>query len=222
MRLAVVPFVATRLPLVLAGVLSVAMLPVSSYVPSYWLIKGLDRAVDAFSRWDAWHYSRIAVSGYPPDDPSRAAFFPLFPALMRLLGELVGRTDRVGMFAAGVAVANVCLLLATMVLIALARLELGEDDARRAAWYLLAFPTSLFLSAGAAGVPDIGRWHAIRKSVITEVAKRHGVEAASRFAGHSSTRVTWNHYVDESLLEDRSLTDTLPTFRIDPGQSIAS
>ncbi|MFO0899374.1 MAG: tyrosine-type recombinase/integrase [Pirellulales bacterium] len=74
----------------------------------------------------------------------------------------------------------------------------------------------------AAGVPDIGRWHAIRKSVITEVAKRHGVEAASRFAGHSSTRVTWNHYVDESLLEDRSLTDTLPTFRIDPGQSIAS
>ncbi len=148
MRLAVVPFVATRLPLVLAGVLSVAMLPVSSYVPSYWLIKGLDRAVDAFSRWDAWHYSRIAVSGYPSDDPSRAAFFPLFPALMRLLGELVGRTDRVGMFAAGVAVANLCLLLATMALIALTRLDLGEDDARRAAWYLLAFPTSLFLSAG--------------------------------------------------------------------------
>jgi hypothetical protein len=147
-RLAVVPFVATRLPLLLAGVLSVAMLPVSRYVPSYWLIKGLDRAFDAFSRWDAWHYSRIAVSGYPSDDPSRAAFFPLFPTLMRLLGELVGRTDRVGMFAAGVVVANLCLLLATMVLIALVRLDLEEDDAARAAWYLLAFPTSLFLSAG--------------------------------------------------------------------------
>ncbi|MEZ4596987.1 MAG: mannosyltransferase family protein [Chloroflexota bacterium] len=147
-RMAAIPFAATRLPLLLAGVLSVAMLPVSRYVPSYWLIKGLDRAFDAFSRWDAWHYSRIAVSGYPPDDPSRAAFFPLFPVLMRALGELAGRTDRVGMFAAGVVVANLCLLPATMALIALVRLDLDEDDARRAAWYLLAFPTSLFLSAG--------------------------------------------------------------------------
>lgn len=147
-RMAVVPFVATRLPLLLAGVLSVAMLPVSRWIPSYWVIEGLDRAFDAFSRWDAWHYSRIAVSGYPADDPSRAAFFPLFPVLMRILGEAVGRSDRVGMFAAGVVVANLCLLLATMVLIALVRLDLDEGDAARAAWYLLAFPTSLFLSAG--------------------------------------------------------------------------
>lgn len=146
--MAAVPFIATRLPLLLAGVLSVAMLPVSRYVPSYWLIKGLDRAFDAFSRWDAWHYSRIAETGYPAADHSRAAFFPLLPVLMRVLGELAGRTDRVGMFAAGVVVANVCLVLATMALIALTRLDLGEDDARRAAWYLLAFPTSLFLSAG--------------------------------------------------------------------------
>lgn len=146
--MAAVPFLATRFPLLLAGVLSVAMLPVSRYVPSYWLIPGLDRAFDAFSRWDAWHYSRIAVSGYPEHDPARTAFFPLFPTLMRILGELAGRTDREGMFAAGVVVANVCLLLATMALIALVRLDLHEDDARRAAWYLLAFPTSLFLSAG--------------------------------------------------------------------------
>lgn len=147
-RMAAVPFVVTRLPLLLAGVLSVALLPVSRLVPDYWLIKGLDRAFDAFSRWDAWQYSRIAETGYPSGDLSRAAFFPLFPTLTRVLAELVGRSDRAGLFAAGVVVANVCLLLATMALIALARLDLDETDAGRTAWYLLAFPTSLFLSAG--------------------------------------------------------------------------
>lgn len=147
-RRALVPFVATRLPLLLAGVLSVAMLPVSRYIPSYWQITGLDRAFDAFSRWDAWHYSRIAETGYPTGDPARTAFFPLFPTLIRVLGEIVGRTDRAGLFAAGVVVANVCLVLATMALIALARLDLDEVDAGRTAWYLLTFPVSLFLSAG--------------------------------------------------------------------------
>jgi Gpi18-like mannosyltransferase len=148
LRVAVVPFLATRLPLLLAGVLSVALIPVSRHVESYWLVKGLDRAFDAFSRWDAWHYTRIALSGYPETDPARAAFFPLFPTLIRVLAEVVGRTDRPGLFAAAVVVANMCLVLATMVLIALVRLDLDADDARRAAWYLLAFPTSLFLSAG--------------------------------------------------------------------------
>jgi hypothetical protein len=148
LRVAALPFLATRLPLLLAGVLSVALLPVSRYIEGYWLIRGLDRAFDAFSRWDAWHYTRIALTGYPEADPSRAAFFPLFPSLIRILAELVGRTDRPGLFAAAVVVANICLLLATMVLIALVRLDLDADDSRRAAWYLLVFPTSLFLSAG--------------------------------------------------------------------------
>jgi hypothetical protein len=147
-RMAAVPFLATRLPLLLAGVLSVALIPVSRYVESYWLIRGLDRAFDAFSRWDAWHYTRIALAGYPEGDPARAAFFPLFPTLVRILAELFGRPDRPGLFASAVVVANVCLVLATMVLIALVRLDLDADDARRAAWYLLVFPTSLFLSAG--------------------------------------------------------------------------
>jgi hypothetical protein len=148
LRIAAIPFLATRLPLLLAGVLSVALIPVSRFAESYWLIKGLDRAFDAFSRWDAWHYARIADTGYPVGDPSRAAFFPLFPTLIRSLAEVVGRTDRPGLYAAAVVVANVCLVLATMALIALARLDLDDAAARRSAWYLLVFPTSLFLSAG--------------------------------------------------------------------------
>ena len=95
---ALVPYLATRLPLVLVGTLSVALLPLSRYVPAYWIIPGLDRVFDAFSRWDAWHYTRIAEYGYIPSDPSRTAFFPLFPALTRIVAELQGRTDRPGEF----------------------------------------------------------------------------------------------------------------------------
>ncbi len=142
------PVPGTRLPLVVAGTLSVALLPLSRYVPSYWIIPGVDRVFDAFSRWDAWHYTRIAETGYPSLDPSRAAFFPLFPTLVRVVADLQGRTDRAGLFVAAIIVANVCLVLATMTLAALVRLDLEPDDARRSVWYLLVFPTSLFLSAG--------------------------------------------------------------------------
>jgi Mannosyltransferase (PIG-V) len=145
---ALLPFLVTRLPLVVAGTLSVALLPLSRYVPNYWIITGIDRVFDAFSRWDAWHYTRIAEFGYPSTDPSRAAFFPLFPTLTRIVAELQGRTDRPGLFVAAILVANICLVMATMVLAALVRLDLEPDDARRSVWYLLVFPTSLFLSAG--------------------------------------------------------------------------
>jgi hypothetical protein len=72
----------------------------------------------------------------------------LYPTLIQLLADAFGRNDRPGLFLAAVIIANVCLLLATMALIALARLDLDQPAARRAAWYMLAFPTSLFLSAG--------------------------------------------------------------------------
>ncbi len=145
---AVWPYLATRLPLLLAGVLSVALVPLNKYVPRFWISPGLDRTIDAFSRWDAWQYTRIALNGYPEGEPARTAFFPLFPTLIRAVAELMGRTDRPGLFLASVIVANVCVLLATMALIALVGLDLEPDDARRSAWYLLAFPTTLFLSAG--------------------------------------------------------------------------
>ena len=72
----------------------------------------------------------------------------MFPTLIRIVAELQGRTDRAGLFVAAIIVANICLVLATMALAALVRLDLGPDDARRSVWYLLVFPTSLFLSAG--------------------------------------------------------------------------
>lgn len=48
-----------------------------------------------------------------------------------------------------------------------------------------------------AGVPDIGRFHAIRKTATTMVYGLGGLEAARQFAGHRSGRTTLDHYVDK-------------------------
>lgn len=70
-----------------------------------------------------------------------------------------------------------------------------------------------------AGVPDIGRFHAIRKSAVTRVVDMLGLEAGARFAGHSSTKTTWNHYVDEGLLaNDGGVLAALPVFQINAEQ----
>lgn len=47
-----------------------------------------------------------------------------------------------------------------------------------------------------AGVPDIGRFHAIRRTAITMVYGAGGLEAARRFAGHRNANTTLDHYVD--------------------------
>lgn len=64
-----------------------------------------------------------------------------------------------------------------------------------------------------AGVPDIGRWHAFRKTATTMVADRLGRDEAARFAGHSDRRVTDAHYVDDSKLSGPSPADVLPRLR---------
>lgn len=47
-----------------------------------------------------------------------------------------------------------------------------------------------------AGVRDIGRWHAIRKTAATLVFEEQGLEAARRFLGHGGYSVTIGHYID--------------------------
>ncbi|UGS39270.1 mannosyltransferase family protein [Capillimicrobium parvum] len=88
------------------------------------------------ARWDAVWYLEIARNGY--DQTPTAAFFPLYPLLVRGLG---------GSLLAAVAVSTVCFLFALAALHALTRLELGADAAR---WTVLALafsPMAFFFSA---------------------------------------------------------------------------
>lgn len=96
------------------------------------------------SRWDTGFYVSIAEEGYKYQGvplPS-VAFFPLLPMLMRA-GMALGLDTLV----AGVLVANLALLLATMLFYRLVEMEWGQGIADRTIWYFLIFPTALFGSA---------------------------------------------------------------------------
>ena len=97
----VVPVVITRLALLLVGWLGFRFLPLPVAFPSAWEIgpDGNKHAmvdhisptshpwVNMLSRWDAGWYVEIARDGYryEPGSPSNAAFFPLYPVLIRVI-----------------------------------------------------------------------------------------------------------------------------------------
>ncbi len=121
--------------------------------------------VQAWRRWDADYYLKIAASGYtgPGVDPRVVAFFPLYPALTKAVWLLVG--DPV---ISGLLVSLASSLLAFRLLWALA--EESGYSGFGAALSLAAFPTAVFLAApypealflaGAAGAflyARRGRW----------------------------------------------------------------
>lgn len=78
---------------------------------------------DVLASWDGWWYQQIAVHGYDPQlvpipgatgpitlEGNSAAFFPLYPALMRLVSELTG----LGPYGAGLLVSVVASLTAAL------------------------------------------------------------------------------------------------------------
>jgi hypothetical protein len=100
----------------------------------------LGYGIDVWARWDSDFFLRIADDGY---DRSSAAFFPLYPALVALLGRVF-----LGHYVlAGVVISLTASLAAFLLLYRLAEPRLGADGARRAVLYLALFPMTLFLLA---------------------------------------------------------------------------
>jgi hypothetical protein len=122
----------------------------------------IDKFMNQQVAWDAEYYLSIAVGGY--DDPSMRripiretgeavsqnyAFFPLYPHLMGVVMiplSILGLTSIGTATLAGILVALVGTLWGMIGLYDLAREELGEDGAIRAAFYLLIFPSGFFLA----------------------------------------------------------------------------
>ncbi|NEC49686.1 hypothetical protein G3I18_14030, partial [Actinospica acidiphila] len=78
---------------------------------------------DVLGSWDGWWYQQIALHGYDPAlepvpgatgmitlEGNSAAFFPLYPALMRLVSEVTG----LGPYGAGMTVSVVCSFVAAL------------------------------------------------------------------------------------------------------------
>lgn len=109
------------------------------------LTRDLGYVTDVWARWDSVWFLRLAEHGYHSATDGSAAFFPLYPATVGLLGRVFGGHYVV----AGIAVSLACTLGALAVLYRLALLKLGGDvaGARRAALYVSIFPMAVFLQA---------------------------------------------------------------------------
>jgi hypothetical protein len=101
-----------------------------------------DALVAPLARWDSVWYLAIANDGYPPDDARRAAFFPLYPLLVRAGSWVIGSP-----LVAGALVSLACFGLALVLLHRLTVLELGAPAAGPAVWALALFPGAVFFSA---------------------------------------------------------------------------
>jgi len=99
-------------------------------------------AFAGFERFDAQWYLQLARDGYVDGDPS-AAFFPLYPLLIRGLGTLLG--DR--WLLAATLVSNAALIVALVLVYRLTTLVLSASAARWTVVLLLLHPMALFLYA---------------------------------------------------------------------------
>jgi hypothetical protein len=146
-RLTLSAFVVSRLLVLAAGAFGAVQLSshrggaavhqaVASEGPLGYLLKaGVDQ-------WDAGFYLAIARHGYGSTATDRAAFYPLYPWSMRILGWAIGSP-----LAAGVAISLMALLAALLMLHRLTELELGREAADTTILLVAFAPLSFFFSA---------------------------------------------------------------------------
>ena len=103
-------------------------------------LHGLGYGLDLLGRWDSVWFVGIARHGYS-FNPDATAFFPLYPALMAVVGRVFGGEYLI----AGVLLALASGFAAFVLLDRLGRALLGEAAARRSLLYLAVYPATLFL-----------------------------------------------------------------------------
>lgn len=104
-----------------------------------------DPLLAPLARWDSVWYLRVADSGYG-DTPARAAFFPLYPLLVRALATPLGGSNAALLMAAFL-VSLAAFVGALVLLHRLAELELGRRLARPTLLLLAVFPAALYFGA---------------------------------------------------------------------------
>ncbi len=152
---ALLPYLCTRLVLVLVGLLAdFYLLPLLKSNPILPPISLNTHFPDTlwlmWKHFDAGFYVDIAEHGYwaasTLHTTSNWIFLPLFPMLMYPLGHLFGGSDS-AFNIAGVIISNIAGLVAVTYLYLLVRREFDSHIASRTVIYLALFPTSFYLSA---------------------------------------------------------------------------
>ncbi|WP_345637858.1 mannosyltransferase family protein [Rugosimonospora acidiphila] len=107
-------------------------------------ISGSEIAHRWATQFDSAHFLAIAAKGYVDSNTeASAAFFPAYPLLIRVLTPVALGRD----WLAALVISNVALLAALVLLYRLAEHEFDRSTANRTIFYLVAFPTALFLTA---------------------------------------------------------------------------
>src|SRR3954447_23868372 len=137
------------------------------------------------ARWDAVWYLEIADGGYG-GEPHRAAVFPLYPLLVRSLGELGGGSPA-ALLIASYLVALAAFLEALVLLYRLVALELGRPLARPTLVLLALFPGALFFGAPYSEsvflLASVGAFYAARTGNWAWAGVAAAAAAATRSAG---------------------------------------
>jgi len=136
-----------RVALGVIGWASLQMFP-PSVQSGNWLELQLSRRnplwafVSPWERWDALWYHHVAVAGYGQHAPD-AAFFPLYPFLMRVGGEAMR-----GYYAlSGLVVSTIAFVVALLLLHHLVRMHFDRAVADRTILYIAIAPSSFFFLA---------------------------------------------------------------------------
>jgi hypothetical protein len=156
-----------------------------SRLDPYWLTAPFEDGfanlvVAPAARFDASWYLEIAQHGY--DFSPRAAFFPLYPALVALGAELSGAP-----LVAGLVLSCVFSIAGLYLVYRLVALDYGDRAASAATWIMACFPTALTLSAlyteGLFLLLSVGSIYAARRGTWWLAGVAGALAAATRSAG---------------------------------------
>lgn len=131
-----VTFVMTRLPIIVIAELASVTI---AQRPGSHVAESSNALLAVWGHWDSVHYLDIARRGYAGTD---MAFFPLYPALIRLVGNVVGND-----LIAGLIISNVALFFGLLFFYKLVEHQFNRAVAHRAIFYISIFPTAVFFSA---------------------------------------------------------------------------
>lgn len=95
-----------------------------------------------WQRWDACWYLRLATFGYETGEPG-AAFFPLYPLAIRIVGPLFGGN----LVLAALAISGVSYIAAVALLHHMVKGDFDDATADRTVLYISIFPTAFFFFA---------------------------------------------------------------------------
>ena len=144
-----------------------------------------DPLLAPLARWDSVWYLRIADSGYGDSAP-RAAFFPLYPLLVRSVGELFGGSYG-ALLVSAYLISLAAFLGALVLLYRLTELELGRPLARPTLLLLAIFPAALYFGAPYSEslflLLAVGAFYAARTDRWAWAGACAGLASATRSAG---------------------------------------